>query len=76
MDLGLTPAQKLSTLQGTKNGLANEIYTLLVRIGVDPDTFDSSQELPDDPIVSGEKMRLQSLLSALQLVEGKIAELS
>lgn len=76
MNLGLTDEQKLTTLRGTLGSLNSEIYTLLIRMGVDPDTFESVENLSDNPLMSGEKARLEVLLSSRQLVEEKISSLS
>ena len=76
MDLGLTNQQKTSSLQGQKAGIQGEVYTLLVRMNIDPDTFNPTLPLePNDSFV-GELSRLSNLLQSLTLIESKLAELS
>jgi hypothetical protein len=76
MDLGLTTQQKISALTGSKVGIQGEVYNLLVRMGVDPDTYTSGDDIaPNDSFV-GEKLRLENLIQSLTLIESKLAELS
>jgi hypothetical protein len=76
MDLGLTDAQKLMALNSVKNGIQTDIYTQLIRMGFDPDTYDPSAD--NDVIDSfvGERTRVNTLISSLELIESKITELS
>ena len=76
MDLGLTDAQKLMALNSVKSGIQTDIYTQLIRMGLDPDTYDPLSA--SDPIDSfvGERTRVNTLISALDLIESKTAELS
>jgi hypothetical protein len=76
MDLGLTNEQKLMALNSVKSGIQTDIYTQLIRMGLDPDTYDPS--LASDPIDAfvGERVRVNTLISSLNLIESKITELS
>jgi|LakMenEpi03Aug12_release.lakeMendotaPanAssembly.Ray.scaffolds.fasta_scaffold2200437_1 hypothetical protein len=76
MDLGLTNAQKTSSLQGQKAGIQGEVYTLLVRMNIDPDDFDPTLPLEQNDSFVGELSRLSNLLQSLTLIESKLAELS
>ena len=75
MDLGLTNEQKLAALASVKSGIQSEIYSLLVRIGVDPDSYDPAAE-PGGDMVIGERARVATLISSLELIESKLVELS
>lgn len=75
MDLGLTNEQKLAALTNVKSGIQSEIYSLLIRIGVDPDSYDPAAETGGDMVI-GERARVATLTSSLELIESKLAELS
>jgi hypothetical protein len=76
MELNLTPEQKLASLQNAQSTLSQEIYNLLLRIGVDPDEF---QESDIDSMrasgVDGEILRLEQIIKSLSLVEDKLSVL-
>ena len=76
MDLGLTNAQKTSSLQNQKTGIQGEVYNLLVRMNIDPDDFDPAAPLEPNDSFIGELSRLSNLLESLTLIESKLAELS
>jgi hypothetical protein len=77
MDLGLTNQQKEMALRNSKSGITTEIYNILIRLGIDPDTFSSVDELPTqtDGSFAGEYNRVKGLISALELIESKLNEL-
>jgi hypothetical protein len=77
MDLGLNNQQKEMALRNSKAGITTEIYNILIRIGIDPDTFASVDELPvsHDGVFAGEYGRVKGLVSALELIESKLDEL-
>jgi hypothetical protein len=77
MDLGLNNQQKEMALRNSKAGITNEIYNILIRLGIDPDTFQSVDELPTstDGSFAGEYSRVRGLISALELIESKLNEL-
>jgi len=80
MELNLTSAQKLQSLEGSEVALSHEIYNLLLRINLDPDAFQASDlDAMDDSTVAGyegEIMRLRKLLTAYNSVKAKIQSLS
>jgi hypothetical protein len=75
MDLGLTAEQKRVALNAAKSTARSEIYNILIRMGVDPDTFDPTAERETDMILVGEYQRLDALLASLELIEEKLADL-
>jgi hypothetical protein len=76
MDLGLTNAQKIAALNSVKSGIQTDIYSQLIRMGFDPDTYEPSAD--NDVIDSfvGERTRVNALIASLALIESKITELS
>jgi hypothetical protein len=76
MDLGLTTQQKISALTGSKVGIQGEIYNLLIRMSIDPDTFDPTVDLENNDSFVGEQTRLRYLIESLTLIESKLAELA
>jgi hypothetical protein len=80
MELNLTSAQKLQSLEGSEVSLSHEIYNLLLRINLDPDAFQASDlDSMDQSTVAGydgEIMRLRKLLAAYTSVKAKIQSLS
>lgn len=76
MDFGLTTEQKRTILLSSKTNILNDMYVLLIRIGVDPDTFDGSLDLPeDDSSIRGERMRIEKLVQSLALINAKLEDL-
>jgi hypothetical protein len=76
MELNLTPEQKLASLQNAQSTLSQEIYNLLLRIGVDPDEFQESDiDSLRAPGVDGEILRLEQIIKSLSLVEDKLSVL-
>jgi hypothetical protein len=76
MDFGLTNQQKLATLTDIKNNLQVELYTLLIRLGIDPEGFTEEDSLPTEDSFIGEKTRIRTILAAVSMIDGKLAELS
>ncbi len=76
MDFGLSNQEKLATLVSLRSNTNAELYQLLARCGVDPDTFTSVEEIPDALGMPGEKARIQALVNSLDVINGKITELS
>jgi hypothetical protein len=76
MDLGLTNEQKLMALNSVKNGIQIDIYTQLIRMGFDPDTYEPSADNEVIDAFVGERTRVNTLILSLDLIESKIAELS
>jgi hypothetical protein len=76
MDFGLTTEQKRTILLSSKTNILNDMYVLLIRIGVDPDTFDGSLDLPeDDSSIRGERLRIEKLVQSLELINTKLEDL-
>lgn len=76
MDLGLTNEQKLMALNSVKNSIQTDIYTQLIRMGLDPDTYEPSADSDVIDSFIGERTRVNTLISSLDLIESKITELS
>jgi hypothetical protein len=55
--------------------MLNEVYGLLVGLGIDPDEFDLATWVPEEP-PTGNEARVRSLLTNIARAEAKIAELS
>jgi len=75
MDFELTTQQKTDILTVTKKNIKSEIFNILIRVGIDPDTFDENDLSGFDPVMVGEKERVQALISGLILIEAKLAAL-
>ena len=75
MDFELTAQQKIDTLQATKRSIKSEIFNILIRVGIDPDTFTIDDLSVFDPVMIGEKERVQSLIKGLDMIESKLADL-
>ena len=77
MELNLTSAQKLQALESSRTALSHELYNLLLRMNLDPDTFEE-EDLDDivDPAIDGELLRLRKLLASFETVKAKIQSLS
>jgi hypothetical protein len=76
MEFALNNEQKRTILLGAKDSATNELYSLLVRIGVDPDLFESIDEIPQDDIsIYGERARAQKLIDSISLINSKLEEL-
>lgn len=76
MDLGLTNEQKVVALNSVKNSIQTDIYTQLIRMGFDPDTYDALVENEVVDSFVGERNRVNTLIASLTLIESKLAELS
>lgn len=75
MEFELTAEQKISALNNVKIQVTNEMYTIILYLGLDPDTFNSSTWVHDDT-PTGNEARLISLISTVAMVDAKIAALS
>lgn len=77
MEFNLTEEQKLQSLQNAETTISHEIYNVLLRIGVDPETFEEDDiEGLRDPGVDGEILRLERLLSSLSVVKQKLSDIA
>jgi hypothetical protein len=76
MNFSLSTEQKRTILLSTKETAMNELYSLLVRAGIDPDEFDPETSIPEDDMsIYGERIRIQKLVESIALAESKLAEL-
>lgn len=75
MDFNLTTEQKIKALTASKETILSEMYLLLVRMGIDPDTFNVDDEVEENVKYAGEKYRLEGLIQSFKMVEGKLADL-
>ena len=77
MDLGLTNEQKLVSLTSAEAGIKTEIFNNLLRMGIDPDTYNPETGFDTvDPVFTGEKNRVNSLIESLSMIRTKIQALS
>jgi hypothetical protein len=76
MDFGLSTEQKRTILLSSKTSILNDLYVTLIRIGVDPDTFDGSLDIPENDIsMYGETARVAKMVEGLALIEAKLQAL-
>jgi uncharacterized protein YihD (DUF1040 family) len=76
MHFDLTLEQKRTILLSLKESSLNDLYIMLLKIGVDPEVFDGSiSSIDDDISVYTEKMRIEKLLQSLELVNLKLDNL-
>lgn len=76
MDFGLSTEQKRTILLSSKTSILNDLYVTLIRIGVDPDTFDGSLDIPEDDMsMYGETARVNKMVEGLALIESKLEAL-
>lgn len=76
MELNLTSEQKIASLTIIKNNLGMEIFNGLVRLGIDPDTFTSFDDVEVPMYLTPEKDRVAAAVASLELVTRKLDELS
>lgn len=76
MKFNITNEQKKKMLEDSKSSIHSELYLLMVKMGIDPDTYTLGDKLEDNPKFGGEKFRFDGIVSALMNIEAKIAELS
>jgi hypothetical protein len=74
MDYGISAQQKNYILQSSLANVKSEIYHLLLRSGIDPDTFDPENYTMAE-ILIGEQQRLETLLKSVELINRKVAEI-
>jgi hypothetical protein len=75
VDFGLNQQEKIAALTGLRTSMKREIYSILLRVGIDPDTFDSSDLSGFPELMTGEKERVTTLIGGLALIESKLSEL-
>ena len=75
MQFNLTPQQKINSINEAKKNMLQEVFGILVGLGIDPDEFDPETWTPAEPF-TGNETRAKTLLTNIALAEAKIAELS
>lgn len=75
MNFNLNLEQKIKTLNASKDAVLAEMYVVLVKMGIDPDTFEVTDEITMDPRFSGEKYRLEGLIQSYNMIESKLSAL-
>ncbi len=78
MELGLTNEQKIQSANGLKTRFHSEMYTVLLSVGIDPDTFNAETWTPPGMASpgAGRYARIIEIIETLDLINAKIAELS
>lgn len=73
----ISTEQKISLLNSAKESLAIELSNILIRVGIDPDTFDIYTYSPDDNRNLGEtSIRIAQICDGIKMSETKLAELA
>lgn len=67
--------KKLELLAITRSGLVQELYTTLLRLGINPDTFDKASWVEPSPVLTPEEHKITQIISSLELTDEKIASL-
>ena len=76
MDFNMSDGQKKAALVGVRDTLESEFYSVLIRLGIDPDAFMSKDEIDEaNGTFVGERQRARDLFDALERVKEKIADL-
>lgn len=73
MDYGLNTQQKKAVLESSLANVKSEIFHLLLRSNIDPDTFDTENYTISEVLI-GEQQRLETLLNSVELIERKLTE--
>lgn len=75
MEFELTTEQKVIALNNVKAQVINEMYSMILYLGLDPDTFNpSTWEQAENG--TGNEARLVALISAISLIDTKLAALA
>ena len=73
----ISTEQKMSLLSSALESLAIELTSILIRVGVDPDTFDIYTYSPDDNRNLGEtSIRIAQICDGIKMSETKLAEMA
>lgn len=75
MDYGLNPQQKKAVLDSSLANVRSEIFHVLLRSNIDPDTFDPANYTISEVLI-GEQQRLETLLNSIELIERKLTEIA
>ena len=73
MDYGLSAQQKKTILESSLGNVKSEIFHLLLRSNIDPDSFNPENYTISEVLI-GERERLETLLDSVELIERKLAE--
>ena len=78
MELGLTNEQKIQSANVLKTRFCTEMYSVLLSVGIDPDTFDAETWTAPQMASpgAGRYARIIEIIEAINLIDAKIAELS
>lgn len=76
MEFNLTNEQKKKMLDDAKSAIHSELYLLMIKMGVDPDTYVLGDILENDIKYAGERIRFEGLVSSLQKIEEKLADIT
>ena len=75
MEFNLTAQQKIRAINDTRTSMLNELFGHLLRIGIDPDEFDSTTWVLSES-ATGDEIRIDVLLTNIARADAKIAALS
>lgn len=75
MEFNLTNEQKKRMLEDSKNAAHSELYLILIKMGIDPETYDLDDVIETDAKYAGERYRFDGLVATLKNIEEKLAEL-
>lgn len=76
IEFSLTAEQKKGLLENTLQGITLEIYSLILHLGYDPETFDQSQILDfSEREAPSSESRLFSLYNRYNILKEKIESL-
>ena len=76
MEFLISNSKKLEILNTTLDTQYQELYVTLVRLGIDPDTFDESEWVEPSPVFTHDEHRVTLLIASMALTQQKIAALS
>lgn len=76
MEFPISDSKKLEILNITLETQNQELYTTLIRLGIDPDSFDSSTWVEPSPVMNHDEHKVTLLIASIQLTKEKIASLS
>lgn len=76
MDFKLNNSKKIEILNASIESTHQELYQTLVRLGIDPETFDANLWEEPVPVVNHEEHRVTLMLNSIKLGQQKIQELS
>lgn len=72
----LSSKNKKDALEQSLFTIQQELYITLVRVNIDPDTFNVEEWEEPSPVVNNEHHRVTQLVNSLLFTQNKLAELS